>query len=232
MDSIAPELTAPARRRSSSQAALKAVGFAFTLYVVWIGAWLFDFQLERHIAWINTDAGQAIYWLIMKLVVWVLPALVLIRMIGGNLADVIGLKSGRSIILWGGGVGLVLGGIAVATKVVSHNAVPLIHFGWPFFGGVLISPITEEITFRGAILEALKQRYSFTVANLITAILFLGSHMPGWYFQGRLTFMLKNPFGGALTILWLGLVFGYVAYRSKSVAASTLTHFLNNFFSI
>ncbi len=34
-----------------------------------------------------------------------------------------------------------------------------------------------------------------------------------------------------LSILVIGWVLGLVAYRSKSVAASTLTHILNNLFS-
>ncbi len=43
--------------------------------------------------------------------------------------------------------------------------------------------------------------------------------------------MLTQPISGALSILIIGWVLGFVARRSKSVAASTLTHILNNLFS-
>jgi membrane protease YdiL (CAAX protease family) len=40
--------------------------------------------------------------------------------------------------------------------------------------------------------------------------------------------MLLSPLGGALSIFLLGWVFGFAAYKSKSTAASTITHIFNN----
>jgi len=77
----------------------------------------------------------------------------------------------------------------------------------------------------------LLRRYRFATANTLTAVFFLGIHLPGWYFQGRLRAMLAQPVGGALSIFLIGWVLGLVAHRSKSVAASTLAHILNNLFS-
>jgi membrane protease YdiL (CAAX protease family) len=96
---------------------------------------------------------------------------------------------------------------------------------------VIVAPIVEEFTFRGAILQTLLSRYRFIVANTVTAVFFLGIHLPGWRFQGRLSDMLAQPIGGALSILFIGWILGLVAYKSKSVAVSTLTHVLNNLFS-
>ncbi|MBE3123029.1 MAG: CPBP family intramembrane metalloprotease [Thermoplasmata archaeon] len=42
---------------------------------------------------------------------------------------------------------------------------------------------------------------------------------------------LSTPLGGALSIFILGLIFGYVAHRSKSVSGSIITHILNNLFN-
>jgi membrane protease YdiL (CAAX protease family) len=69
------------------------------------------------------------------------------------------------------------------------------------------------------------------VANSLTALFFLGIHLPGWCFQGRLWDMLAHPIGGALSILGIGWALGLVAYKSKSVAGSTLAHVLNNLFN-
>jgi ABC-type antimicrobial peptide transport system permease subunit len=67
--------------------------------------------------------------------------------------------------------------------------------------------------------------------HTLTAVFFLGIHLPGWYFQGRLLDMAAQPVGGALSIFIIGWTLGLVAYKSKSVAGSTLTHILNNLFS-
>jgi membrane protease YdiL (CAAX protease family) len=40
--------------------------------------------------------------------------------------------------------------------------------------------------------------------------------------------MLKAPVGGAFSVFLLGWLFGYIAYKSKSVTAGILTHMLNN----
>jgi hypothetical protein len=45
--------------------------------------------------------------------------------------------------------------------------------------------------------------------------LFLGMHLPGWYFQDRLWQNLASPVGGALPILVLGLVFGLVGEKCR-----------------
>lgn len=85
--------------------------------------------------------------------------------------------------------------------------------------------------FRGAVLANLLQQYRFVVANTLTALLFLGLHLPGWRFQGRLLTNLTAPVGGALAIFSLGWVFGLVMYKGKSVLGSMLAHSLNNLFS-
>jgi len=64
-----------------------------------------------------------------------------------------------------------------------------------------INPVVEEIAFRGAILGSLNTRFRFGVANTLTGLLFLGIHLPGWFFQGRLLANLEMPIGGALPLV-------------------------------
>jgi membrane protease YdiL (CAAX protease family) len=201
------------------------------LYGTWVLAWLLERALERHAGWMTTGGGRSAYWLVMKLLLWIVPAIILIRLSGRALSEVLGLQRLRSALMWGTGVGLCLGALVWIQRLVLHQ--PFFHpvLNWPFLSGVVVAPITEEITFRGAILGNLMQRHRFAIANTVTAFLFLGSHLPGWYFQGRSLSMLTQPLGGGLSILFLGWVFGLVAYKSKSVAGSTWTHLLNNFFN-
>jgi len=103
---------------------------------------------------------------------------------------------------------------------------------WPLFGGVVVSPVVEEIAFRGVILPGLLQKLNFFRANTLTALMFLLVHLPGWFFQDRLLSMLENPVGGAFSIVLLGWLFGAVAYESKSVSAGILAHIINNFLTL
>jgi membrane protease YdiL (CAAX protease family) len=188
--------------------------------------------LEHRIAWMASGGGRLAYWTVMKLLLWVIPAMMLLRSSGHRLRDVLGLGRVRSILVWGGGIGLLFAAVALVTKAITHRPLFAPQLGWPFLGGVIVAPIVEEFTFRGAVLRTLLARYRFLVANTLTALFFVGIHLPGWYFQGRLSAMLALPIGGALSILFIGWVLGLVAHRSKSVAASTLTHILNNLFSV
>ncbi|MBZ5553886.1 MAG: CPBP family intramembrane metalloprotease [Acidobacteriia bacterium] len=221
----------PDRLRHSPAVIAWTYLYVVFLYVAWVLAWLLERALERRSGWITTSGGQFGYWFVMKLLLWIFPALILIRLSGRPLGEVVGLRRLQSALLWGTGVGLCLGAVVWIQRSVTHQ--PLFHpvLNWPFLSGVCVAPIIEEITFRGAILGNLMRRHRFAIANSVTAFLFLGSHLPGWYFQGRLLHMLTRPVGGGLGILFLGWVFGFVAHKSKSVAGSTWTHFLNNFFN-
>lgn len=205
--------------------------FAALLYAAWTGAWMLEQAIESRGVWLTSSGQRSLYWLLMKLLLWIIPSMLFIRWTGRRVGAVMGLGRVRAIFLWGGGVGLALGLTTVIVKLVGHQPFFASPLGWALFSGVIVAPVVEEITFRGAILGALERRFPFGIANAATSLLFLGAHLPGWYFQGCLWANLKTPVGGALSIFLLGLVFGYVAHRSRSVAAGTLTHALNNLFN-
>ena len=205
--------------------------YIFALYAAWIAVWLLERTLEHHFAFFASVMPQTLFWIAMKLLLWVLPSVVLIRLSGRTLRETVNMKRVKPVILWGGGIGLLLGGVTLLTRLLGHQPLFSLTLGWPFFNAVIVSPVVEEITFRGAVLGVLRKKFGFAVSNIFTALMFLGAHLPGWYFQGVLKANLLNPMGGALSIFLIGLVFGYAAYKSKSVAGSTVAHMLNNFFN-
>ena len=69
---------------------------------------------------------------------------------------------------------------------------------------------------RGAILGNLALGSKFWTANIITSFLFIGLHLPGWYFANSLVGMLLKPVGGAFSIFLISLAFGYAAKRGDS----------------
>ncbi len=207
---------------------MSAIVFVLTLYLLWTAAWLLERTLEPRLPWLATGAGSFLYWTAMKVAVWIVPALALIRHQGHTLA----INVSRRALRWGLAIGLLTGVMALTGKLLGHQRLFHARLGWAVVNAVIVAPIVEEIAFRGALQPALLERYRFAVANTVTALLFAGAHLPGWYFQGRLRAMLTAPLGGALSIFILGLLFGWAAYRSKSVAGSILAHALNNFFNV
>lgn len=205
--------------------------YLFALYALWVGAWVLSQYLEgRHIL-PATETARFFYWTAMRLLIWVGPSCLLIRQSGRKLRDVLSLKDGKKLLLWGGGAGALAALAVVLTRTITHA--PLFSFYWnaSVLTALIIGPVVEEITFRGVVLPAFQSHMKFWAANLITGVSFLLIHFPGWYFQGTLMDHLTRPTGGALAILLLGCLFGYAVKKSGSVSGGILAHMLNNFFS-
>ena len=79
---------------------------------------------------------------------------------------------------------------------------------------VLIAPFSEEVLFRGFLQQFLEIHWKdVTKAVLITSLFFAGVHMnPGWMIQ----------------IYLLGIILGYLAWRTGSVFPGLILHSLNN----
>lgn len=188
-----------------------------TLLGAWTVVWAAEQALEGRFPDLADEGPRFAWWTAMKLVVWVVPSVLALRRAGETPRDVLGPRG----LAWGIAAGVVVGGIALAARVSPVDLTPR----WALVNAVLVSPIVEELAFRGAILGALSRRLPFTLANTITALLFVGAHLPGWSFQGRLGAALTYD---APSVFLLGLLFGYVAHYSRSVGASVLAHALNN----
>jgi len=93
--------------------------------------------------------------------------------------------------------------------------------------GIILVGFTEEILFRGFILQKLGTLLSFWKANFITALLFLFIHFPGWIHHGKFTFFNFDIVG----IFVFGLIVGYVFKKSNSLGACIIIHSINNFLS-
>jgi membrane protease YdiL (CAAX protease family) len=166
----------------------------------------------------------------MRILLCVIPSVAIILISGRSIREVLGAGRLKEILLWGGIIGLIWGGKTPIYNMLTNHPVHPIILDWSFVTAVIYAPLVEEITFRGAVMGSLETRMSFMMSNLITGVLFLLVHFPGWYFDGFLSSGVTVVASSALGILLLGWIFGYIAHRSKSVVASTLAHMLNNFF--
>lgn len=207
-----------------------ALAYVLALYAAWSGAWLLSRWLENQAILPGLPFDRFVYWLVMRILLWVIPSVALIRSSGRSVREVLGAGRIKQILLWGGVIGLVWGGKTPIYNMLTNHPVHPIVWDWSFVTAVLYAPLVEELTFRGAIMGSLETRMSFLLSNLLTGVLFLLVHFPGWYFDGFLSSGTTAVASAALGILLLGWIFGYIAHKSKSVIASTLAHMLNNFF--
>jgi len=95
--------------------------------------------------------------------------------------------------------------------------------------GVSLSPISEEILFRGFLLNRLNESLSFWKSNFIAGALFMLVHVPYWVskngFSGRVIRDLVNVF-------LLGCLFGWVMKKTNSLWPAIGAHIGNNFLSV
>lgn len=222
-----PSPETPSRNQNMAGIAL---AYVFALFAAWSGAWLLSRWLEKQAILPGLSFDRFLYWLVMRILLWVIPSAAIIKRSGRSMREVLYASRVKEIFLWGGVIGLIWGGKAPLFNILAGKPLHTIVLDWPFVTAVLYAPLVEEITFRGAVMGSLESRMGFLASNLLTGVLFLLIHFPGWYFDGFLASGLTIVASSALGILLLGLIFGYIAHRSKSVIASTLAHMLNNFF--
>src|SRR5262249_43792113 len=128
-------------------------------------------------------------------------------------------------------------GVAVAIALTALNlAGSITRFGMPHLtlqrvtwnsvlGTSAFVGVIEEIPYRGFILQKLGERVDFWLANLITSLLFLSIHLPGWI----ALHMLRVD--TAVTVFVLSVVFALAFRYSGSLWAAILTHSGNDFLS-
>ena len=83
-----------------------------------------------------------------------------------------------------------------------------------FIAVVILAPLGEEIIFRGFLQQILEKHWKdVTQAILFTALIFSLIHMnPYWFVQ----------------IYFLGIILGFLAWKTKSIIAPLILHSLNN----
>ena len=151
--------------------------FVLFLYIVWIGAWLLERALEPEIGWITTNGGQFTYWTIMTVLLWLLPSIALIHGLGYRVREVIAFNRWRSAILWGCSAGFILILIKLIINAYNHQPLFSLPVKWSFATSVIVAPIVEEITFRGAVLRGL--RLCFVTADINPTGSLLPSYQSG-----------------------------------------------------
>jgi membrane protease YdiL (CAAX protease family) len=212
----------------TSQVVRKTCLMFFIIISLWTLSWFIKVQIDIAVPWFLASAGSFIYWTSAKLLIWILPAIWLIRISSRRMQEVINFTNHKQWLLWGGGLGFLIALTGFIPTYLQRGALLPTQFSFALVNALFISPVFEEFLLRGAILGNLRLYYSFPKANILTSLMFVGLHLPGWTFMGDLVDNLTRPVGGVLSVFLISLVFGYAVKRSDSVMAGIIAHFLNN----
>jgi hypothetical protein len=81
----------------------------------------------------------------------------------------------------------------------------------------------EEVPYRGFILQKFEERCGFWIANLLSSLLFLSMHLPGWI--SLHLFKVE----GVIFVFIFGVVMAIIFRYGKTLWGPIITHSTNDF---
>lgn len=180
--------------------------------VVQIGLWALLLLTLPYSSWLS---------LVLKVVLFGVPAYPLSRFVSA-------VDTRRSLLLerapsaaW---IGLSAAVLVLYALFVDRGQAGL-HALSVFFvvSAVVISPLVEEIVFRGVVLQGLTRQLPFVFGNLLTSLLFLLYHIPAWTARNQSISLL-----GCLWMVVVSLWLGYSLRRSRSLWTCIIIHAVHN----
>lgn len=195
--------------------------YVVAFHVLWI-AWPFVVY-PRLLAVGNTTLAYAVLNLSFRFLYWIAPVILYLRYVDG--VDPLAYLKLTQNVRRGVVVAIVLTAVNVigtfarfgpphlSMQRVTWNSV----LGTSFFIGLI-----EEIPYRGFMLQKFGERMNFWLATLITSLLFVAIHLPGWIALHTLSA------GAVVSIFVFGVVMAIALKYSRSLWAPILAHSAND----
>ena len=168
---------------------------------------------------------------IIKLTVWTLPALLLIKYYQDDMWI-----SRREMFAtkprWFKDAPILLVVFLPIVQAIAVNGGLAIHPDFQparLIGAVLLVGITEEIVFRGLLLNALLKKLRLWPAIALNEVLFVLIHFPIWIYQGR---DLAAFLTGSAAVFALGGLFSYSFVKTRNIFVPIALHMIWNLLSL
>ena len=212
-----------------------------SMFVIYVVVFFVVWSL-RAIVFIRVDESiesfvwKNVYSNVVKFIIWVVPVFIALRV--SRLRPFTYLKLttplNRKGLMIGVVVTLVWFSLVVLGEALfsGRNAGAMLAVKsseWPsILASVFLSPISEEILFRGFFLNRLSESLRFWKSDLIAALLFMLAHWPYW--------LSKNGFSlpvikDSVNVFLLGCLFGWLMKKTNSLLPAIGAHIANNFLS-
>ena len=207
----------------------------FTYCVIFYSVWsLVEFLLDPMLESILYGMHFEIVHSIIKLLIWTVPAVWLIRRFKADLC--LSLKEMLTNKINWTSFFSILAGVAVYLIVGCYFRLGQIAIHPKFdplsvISVVIFVGITEEFVFRGWLLNLMLKKMSEWSAVLISSILFTLIHFPIWIITGQFT-SLMVVFSNCLTVTVLGIGFSWSFIKSKNIFVPIAIHMIWNLLTI
>ena len=225
-----PSQCASANRRLAS---LHLIVFLVVFFDVWTFRATLFFAVDESIA---SPTARAAYSNLLKLLLWVLPAAAFgYRFRSTPPAKYLGLSvmpSLRNWLMCLAATFIFLLAVTLFTLTLDRKSFSAVSFtSLPTVLGLLqfvISPLLEELLFRGMVMKELMTLLPTYLAILLTSLLFVGIHLPFWLsHDGPTPSVVTNAIG----VFVFSILAGWLYAKSGSIWPPTLAHIANNILS-
>ena len=230
MKDCSPQPNASANRRLAS---LHLIVFLVVFFDVWTFRATLFFAVDESIA---SPTARAAYSNLLKLILWVLPAAAFGHWLRSTPpAKYLGLSAMPSLRNWLlclAATFIFLLAVTLFTLTLggkSFSAVSLALL--PTVLGLLqfvISPLLEELLFRGMVMKELMALLPTYLATLLTSLLFVGIHLPFWLSHGGPT---PATLTNAIGVFVFSILACWLYAKSGSIWPPTQAHIANNILS-
>lgn len=201
----------------------------FLMYLlIFNSVWVFkELWLVQYIDSLS-EVTSALINAIIKIVVWIVPVWLYIRCyLHANPIEYLKMNNNlKKGLFWGIFLSLLLGlYFAFEVYILTDQSFNFNLSLGSYLNGVLLVGITEEIVFRGLILQEMNKRLVFWKANIITALLFLIIHYAIWIYEGVFFDLWSHIY-----VFLVGIIFGLVYKKTDSIWSVVILHSFHNFF--
>lgn len=192
------------------------------LFIAGVTLWYFFLNPFIKSNFENDKVLFEILWVFGKTLIWIIPVFIYLKYIDSvNSLEYLKLKCNlKKGVKWG----LLFGIAFIVIKLIQYYMMrKTINFHMDVYywiGGILVG-FFEEIPFRGFLQQKIESFTNFWTANVISTIIFLIHHFPKWIYT-----KYELIFANSLFVVFLGLVFGFVFKKTKSLWSVIIFHSL------
>jgi membrane protease YdiL (CAAX protease family) len=207
--------------RESNHRFAPFVVYLIVFHAFWLGYVLWGYPWVKSLG--DTTLRFALVNITLRLLVWVLPVFLYLRYIDHvDPIEYLKLRQNwKQGIIIGIGLSFLIFLGSMVRSGVPHPSSQSLTWNSVLSTSLLIG-FFEEVPYRGLILQKLEERYGFWIANLLSSLLFLSIHLPGW-----ISFRLLRA-ETVISVFIFGLVMAIVFKYCKSLWGTIIAHSLND----